>query len=126
MNPDQPRDAWRQKRAARIAAEPADRHQQTAAEIHLDELRQLTECRCDPAWTNRGRHEPHCVWDYREDVDALRVALAAAEQRGRDQLARRIEALVAEWDLTAHGEEASRAVAMWECAAAVRAALEDR
>jgi hypothetical protein len=42
-------------------------------------LRQLTACRCEPAWTERRLHAPTCLEEYRDDVDE---ALAAAEARG--------------------------------------------
>jgi hypothetical protein len=42
----------------------------------LAELRDLTECRCDPAWTERQLHHPECHSGYREDVEVLAVALA--------------------------------------------------
>lgn len=45
----------------------------------LDELRHLTACRCLPDWTDRGRHETHCVWQYREDVNTLALYLAKQE-----------------------------------------------
>jgi hypothetical protein len=41
----------------------------------IGELRYLTECRCDPAWTERGRHETHCASDYRGDVETVALAL---------------------------------------------------
>ena len=46
----------------------------------ISELRALTACTCDPAWTDRGRHETRCCSDWRKDVDVL----AAAIQRVRD------------------------------------------
>lgn len=48
----------------------------------LDELDCLTECRCDPAWTERDLHAPDCASDYREDVDTLRAALSALARMG--------------------------------------------
>lgn len=43
----------------------------------IEELRFLTTCRCDAAWTERGLHERECVSDYREDLDVLLAALNA-------------------------------------------------
>ena len=37
----------------------------------LEELRELTTCRCDPAWTDRKLHDPRCLIDWREDVETL-------------------------------------------------------
>jgi hypothetical protein len=44
-------------------------------EAALHELRYLTTCRCDEPWTQRGLHEPHCAWEYREDVETLARSL---------------------------------------------------
>lgn len=50
-------------------------------------LRQLTTCRCDPAWTGRRLHDPRCLEEYREDVDeALATAEARGYQRAVDEL----------------------------------------
>lgn len=37
----------------------------------VEELRILTTCRCDPAWTERRLHGPGCLEEYRVEVDAL-------------------------------------------------------
>lgn len=41
----------------------------------IGELRYLTECRCDKAWTERGLHETHCASEYRGDVETVALAL---------------------------------------------------
>lgn len=38
---------------------------------HVNALLELTECRCDPCWTDRKLHAPDCNVDYVEHVDAL-------------------------------------------------------
>jgi hypothetical protein len=38
------------------------------------ELRLLTQCRCKAVWTDRGLHEPTCLWEWREDVAILAAA----------------------------------------------------
>ena len=40
----------------------------------LRELRLLTTCRCEPAWTGRGLHAPDCLEEWRADVDTLAAA----------------------------------------------------
>jgi hypothetical protein len=45
----------------------------------LNELRHLTTCRCEAAWTDRGRHETHCAYEYRTDVDLLAFALGVGQ-----------------------------------------------
>jgi hypothetical protein len=60
----------------------------TNRKIAVVELRGLTACRCEPAWRDRGLHEPMkgCASEYREDVDVL--AHAAPGFGGEDVPAR--------------------------------------
>lgn len=37
----------------------------------MENLRLVTECRCAPAWRDRGLHETHCISYCREDVEVL-------------------------------------------------------
>jgi hypothetical protein len=50
-----------------------------AVQEALHELMLLTTCYCEPAWSERGLHEPKCSADWREDVLTLRDALAACD-----------------------------------------------
>jgi hypothetical protein len=59
--------------SARLLQPPAG--ETTAAEA-LRELRVLTTCRCEQAWTGRGLHAPDCLEDWRADVETLAAALA--------------------------------------------------
>lgn len=46
------------------------------------ELRILTRCTCEPPYPLvSGRHDLNCLTDWREDVDTLANALAAARER---------------------------------------------
>lgn len=49
-------------------------------------LRELTECRCIADYKDRGRIDPECSHDCREDVDALAAAIAdhAAQLAAKD------------------------------------------
>lgn len=38
-------------------------------------LRALVNCRCDPCWTDRRRHEPNSACDYTEEVEVVAAAL---------------------------------------------------
>jgi hypothetical protein len=56
-----------------VTADGRERWTQRIAEA-FDDLFQLTECRCDPAWTERDLHAPGCLEEYREDVRVLAAA----------------------------------------------------
>lgn len=43
----------------------------------LYNLQELVRCRCDEAWTARGRHEPNSTCDYAEEVEVIAAALEA-------------------------------------------------
>lgn len=45
----------------------------------LNQLRLLTTCYCTDDWRGRGMHGPHCVAEYREDVDTLARCLGPEE-----------------------------------------------
>ena len=47
----------------------------------LEGLRELTQCKCHPAFADRGMEDPDCQCDYRPDVEALAAHLAALAQR---------------------------------------------
>jgi hypothetical protein len=47
----------------------------------IAELRAITECHCDPAWTERQMHAPDCVAYCRADVETL----AAEVERLREE-----------------------------------------
>jgi hypothetical protein len=47
-------------------------------DVSIDALRILTECHCEPAWTERKLHHPDCHVEDREDLDALLARLAEA------------------------------------------------
>lgn len=61
-----------------------DAKSETDRKIATVELRGLTACRCEAAWSDRGLHEPMkgCASEYREDVDLL---AALALPTGREQ-----------------------------------------
>lgn len=43
----------------------------------LEEIRTVSQCRCDEAWTDRGRHDPVCPYDqFYEADEALKRASA--------------------------------------------------
>jgi len=50
------------------------------AQEALDSLAHLVMCRCGPAYTERGLHDPDCRHYYAEGIATLRAALAAAPQ----------------------------------------------
>jgi hypothetical protein len=47
----------------------------------LEELKLMTACRCDEAYTGRGRHDPQCQCDYADEVQALADYVANLEAR---------------------------------------------
>ena len=51
-------------------------------------LNYLVECRCDEAYTDRGRHDPHSTCDYAEEVKIVadHVALIEAKLAAIDGL----------------------------------------
>lgn len=53
------------------------------AEDALDNLRALVMCRCDEAWTARGRHEPNAACDYADDVEILAAELRRLEDEAQ-------------------------------------------
>jgi len=44
-------------------------------------LNYLVECRCDEAYTGRGRHDPHSACDYAEEVKIVADHVAAIEDK---------------------------------------------
>ena len=52
-------------------------------------LNYLVECRCDEAYTDRGRHDPHSACDYAEEMKIVADHVALIE----DKLAKAVEAL---------------------------------
>jgi hypothetical protein len=51
-----------------------------AVSAALGELCDITECRCDRAWTDRDLHHPRCVSDYRADVQTLQARIEDLEE----------------------------------------------
>lgn len=47
----------------------------------LANLRALTTCRCDEAWTARGKHDPNAACDYAVEVEVLAKALEDPDTR---------------------------------------------
>ena len=47
----------------------------------LEELKNLTACRCDEAYTGRGRHDPHSQCDYADEVKIVADYVAELEER---------------------------------------------
>jgi hypothetical protein len=47
----------------------------------LDYLKLMTVCRCDEAYTGRGRHDPYSACDYADEVQALADYVAKLEAR---------------------------------------------
>jgi hypothetical protein len=48
----------------------------------LYSLQELVKCRCDEAWTARGRHEPNSTCDYAEEVEVITAALEGRDAAG--------------------------------------------
>lgn len=46
----------------------------------IQELRSITRCLCEPAWTDRGKHAVECVAYCREEVDLLAIAVAERDE----------------------------------------------
>ncbi len=44
-------------------------------------LNYLVECRCDEAYTDRGRHDPYSACDYAEEVKIVADHVAAIEAK---------------------------------------------
>lgn len=51
----------------------------TEIEQAMASLKHLVECRCDEAYTGRGRHDPHSACDYAEEVKIVADHVAAIE-----------------------------------------------
>jgi hypothetical protein len=51
----------------------------TEIEQAMASLKHLVECRCDEAYTGRGRHDPHSACDYAEDVKIVSDHVGAIE-----------------------------------------------
>ena len=51
----------------------------TEIEQAITSLRNLVECRCDEAYTGRGRHDPNSACDYAEEVKIVADHVAAIE-----------------------------------------------
>lgn len=49
-------------------------------EAAIRELRIITECVCDEAWTSRRKHETDCVSEWRGEVETLVAYIRALEQ----------------------------------------------
>jgi hypothetical protein len=47
----------------------------------LEELKIMTACRCDEAYTGRGRHDPHSACDYADEVKIVTDYVAKLEAR---------------------------------------------
>lgn len=41
----------------------------------IEELRNLTTCRCDESWTGRGLHSPDCNQEFGGEVETVAAAL---------------------------------------------------
>lgn len=61
----------------------------TEIEQAMASLKHLVECRCDEAYTGRGRHDPYSACDYAEDVKIVADHVAFIEAK----LAKAVEAL---------------------------------
>lgn len=46
----------------------------------IQELRSITRCLCEPAWTDRGKHAVECVAYCREDVDLLAATVSERDE----------------------------------------------
>ena len=62
-----------------MTSDPHETHRRQLVIDSLNELRLLTTCRCDPAYTERGMHQRGCVSEYREEVDILAFALGVGQ-----------------------------------------------
>ncbi len=51
----------------------------TEIEQAMASLKHLVECRCDEAYTGRGRHDPNSACDYAEEVKIVADHVAAIE-----------------------------------------------
>ncbi len=45
-----------------------DKKESSVTEQAINSLKQLVECRCDEAYTGRGRHDPYSECDYADEV----------------------------------------------------------
>lgn len=64
----------------------------TEIEQAITNLRNLVECRCDEAYTGRGRHDPHSACGYAEEVKIVADHVGALEAK----LAKAVEAAFCE------------------------------
>lgn len=55
----------------------------------IQELRSITRCLCEPAWTDRGKHAVECVAYCREDVDLLAAEIEQLKENVYFQINRR-------------------------------------
>ena len=55
-----------------------------AVDQAVAELRDVTRCRCAPAYTDRGLHDPQCECDSAEAVEILAARLADLEAENRE------------------------------------------
>lgn len=53
----------------------------TEIEQAMASLKHLVECRCDEAYTGRGRHDPNSACDYAEEVKIVADHVAAIEDK---------------------------------------------
>lgn len=61
----------------------------TEIEQAIASLKHLVECRCDEAYTGRGRHDPNSACGYAEEVKIVADHVAAIEVK----MAKAVEAL---------------------------------
>ena len=70
----------------------------TEIEQAIASLKHLVECRCDEAYTGRGRHDPHSACDYADEVRVVTEHIPTLQARVAEltewDAANRIEALV--------------------------------
>jgi len=96
--------------------------QETVAQA-LAELRDLTRCRCHPAYRDRGLHDPACNCDSTDAVEALAARLAEVEAE-RDALETAREMLGGFWAKdNARAEAAEAEVARLRTAAGAAGVL---
>jgi hypothetical protein len=43
----------------------------TEVDQAIAELREMVKCRCDPAYEDRGLHDPNCQCDYASEVQVI-------------------------------------------------------
>ena len=73
----------------------------TEIEQAMASLKHLVECRCDEAYTGRGRHDPHSACDYADEVKIVADHIAALTARVRE-LEGALKAVAAEASVPVH------------------------